>query len=179
MKNANPVSNALRAGLLLLAMLVTAACSRTEEANAGEPKTVQDWFAIRVGGQTLQMQLAVRNAEMQHGLMGRTDLAADQGMLFVYAEPSPQSFWMRNTPTALDIGFFTSDGVLREVYPLFPYDETPVKSQRSDLQYALEVKQGGFRASGIKIGDRLDLGAVTDALQARGFDPRRFRGLGN
>ncbi|WP_052361493.1 DUF192 domain-containing protein [Geminisphaera colitermitum] len=68
-------------------------------------------------------------AEQRHGLMGRTDLGNDDGTIFIYTLPQRMSFWMRDTPTPLDIGFFDKDGILREVYPLHPYDETPVFSK--------------------------------------------------
>ena len=98
-------------------------------------------------------------------------------MLFVYTHGQQVSFWMRNTPTALDIGYITGDGILREVYPLFPFDEQSVPSRRDDIQYALEVKQGWFEQAGIKPGDQLDLAAVSDALVARGLNLFAFDGL--
>lgn len=152
-------------------------CGAPEPEVKAEPKTVKDWFPIAVGEAKVDMQLAVTPAEMQQGLMGRTDLQPNQGMLFVYRGTTQMSFWMRNTPTALDIGFFTSDGVLREVYKLHPFDERPVRSRRDDLQYALEVIQGGFAEMGIKPGDQLDLAAVSQALEDRGFNPSGIRGL--
>lgn len=176
MKNANPVSRWGGVLLALLALGPVSGCGRDGagagvEAHVAVPKTVADWFAIGVGGKTVQMQLAVLEPEMEHGLMGRTDLKDDQGMLFVYPFGQEMSFWMRNTPTPLDIGFFTGDGLLREVRQMYPYDETPVKSHRNDIQYCLEMKQGDFQANGLKVGDKLDLKALTDGLKARGFKP--------
>ena len=63
---------------------------------------------------------------------------------------------MRNTSLPLDIGYFTDDGVLREIYQLHPHDENSRKSHRSDLVYALEMNQGWFKANGIKAGDSFD-----------------------
>lgn len=158
-------------------MAFSGGCGSTEPEAATEPKTVKDWFEIAVSDQSVSMQFAVSAAEMQQGLMGRRDLREGQGMLFIYRFPTEMSFWMRNTPTALDIGYFTSDGVLREIYPLHPFDERPVTSKRDDLQYALEVLQGGFAKMGIKPGAQLDLVAVKAALVERGFEPSRYRGL--
>jgi uncharacterized protein len=175
MKNANPVSRWMGWGLC--AVLLLSGCGGSEPEVAAEPKTGRDWFQIEVGGVPIDMQLAVTGPEMQQGLMGRKDLQEAQGMLFVYARPTRMSFWMRNTPTALDIGFFTRDGVLREIYPLHPFDERPVQSRREDLQYALEVLQGGFARLGIKPGDQLDLAALSAAMSARGFEPGTYGGL--
>jgi uncharacterized membrane protein (UPF0127 family) len=164
----NPVGWALGLALLL------AACTRSEPAKAGPPKTVSDWFAMTVGDRTVQVQLAIHGPELEHGLMERRELGRDQGMLFVYPSPSPLSFWMRNTPLPLDIGFFSPEGELKEVYAMYPYDETPVRSQDSRLQFALEMNQGWFHANGVKPGAKLDLAALRAALRARGAAPEDY-----
>ena len=68
-----------------LAAVALAACGRNAPsgggaagAAAGAPKTVMDYFPIKVGDQVVRMQFAVRPAEMQRGLMGRRDLVATQ-----------------------------------------------------------------------------------------------------
>lgn len=162
-------------GWLCAAVLALAGCGQggTDRAVA-PPKTVADYFPIRVGAQTVQMQLAVYPAEMERGLMERRDLAPNQGMLFVYAQPQQMSFWMHDTPTPLDIGFFDAAGELLEVYLMQPYDESVIKSRSADVQFALEMNQGWFRDQGVQFGDRLDLKALAAALQARGLKPAAF-----
>ncbi|MFA6959768.1 MAG: DUF192 domain-containing protein [Opitutaceae bacterium] len=175
MKNANPVSLLFRVLVLMCAVLMTTGCGRSDSpTDIVEPKTVADFFVVTVGDKPVKMQLAVKQREMERGLMDRRDLKSDEGMLFVYDEGRPQSFWMRNTPTALDIGFFTSDGVLREVYQMYPFDETPVKSRSNALQFALEMNQGWFEFYGVRPGAKLDLKALAAALKARGFDSAVF-----
>lgn len=182
MKNANPVSS-LRLWISLLgAALLLAACDGTKHAEpaATAPaavKTVEDHFPITFGGQTVRMQLAVTPSEMEHGLMGRPKLADDEGMLFVYRRPQPVSFWMRNTPNPLDIGYINPEGVLEEIYPMFPFDETPIRSASQRLQFTLETNQDWYSNHGIRPGAQLDLKALAEALKARGFEPKDF-GLG-
>ncbi len=168
MKNANPVSSWLGV-LLALAFMATLAGCGGSRPGEGEHKPASEYFPVRVGGQTVRMQLAVQQMEMARGLMGRRDLAEDQGMIFVYQKPAPMGFYMRNTPTPLDIGYFTADGVLREIYPMYPYDETTVSSRRKDMQFALEMNQGWFERHGVRPGARLDLDALKAAMKARGF----------
>ncbi len=174
MKNANPVSWVWRCGLLLGVMLGLAGCARGEDVRPVEPKTVADWFEISVGNRPVRMQLAVLEAEMQRGLMGRRELGRDDGMVFVYVRPTRLSFWMRNTPLPLDIGYFSAEGELREIYPLHPYDETAVRSRGDQLQFALEMNQGWFRANDVRPGAKLNLTALKAALRERGFDPKEF-----
>ena len=123
---------------------------------------------------TACIRLAVRPLEMQRGLMERRDLGRDDGMIFVYEKPQQMSFWMRNTPTPLDIGFFDTEGVLQEIYPLHPFDERSVASRGTQLRFALEVNQGWYRENGVKPGAKLDVKALAEALRARGFEPRGF-----
>lgn len=187
-KNANPVfrpagprrsfarSVAVIVWLAALAFALVA-CSKEKAADAGKGaavKTVADFFPIKVGERTVRLQLAVRSDEMQRGLMGRRDLGPDDGMIFVYEKPQPLSFWMRNTPTPLDIGFFGPGGGLEEIYPLHPFDEKSVSSRSDRLQFALEMNQGWYRDRDVKPGAKLDLKALAAALKARGFEPRRF-----
>lgn len=176
MKNANLVSR-LVLGCLSLFILVSA-CHRDQvsaaPAAASAAKTVADFFPIKVGDRVVRMQLAVRDAEMQRGLMQRRDLGRDEGMIFVYERPRQLSFWMRNTPTPLDIGFFDASGELKEVYPMYPFDETSVPSRSAEIQYALEMNQGWYGESQVKPGAKLDLVALAAALKARGFDSRRY-----
>lgn len=174
MKNANPVSWCGRWFLALWVALLVSGCGQAQPAVETAPKSVADYFPVKLGSQTVQLQFAVTGPEMQRGLMERRDLKPGQGMIFVYPRPQALSFWMRNTPTPLDIGFFTADGELREIYPLHPFDETAVGSRRKDLQFAVEMNQGWFAQQGVKPGDKIDLAAIAAALKARGFPPRAF-----
>jgi hypothetical protein len=163
--------------LLAVAVLVfpVAGCGAKHEAPKPETyKTASDFFPIKVGDRTVQMQLAVFPAEMERGLMGRRDLGADQGMIFIYEQPTRMNFYMRNTPTPLDIGYFTADGRLHEVYPMYPFDEKTVSSRSEAIQLALEMNQGWYKANDVKTGAQLDLTALAAALSARGFRPEAF-----
>ena len=159
---------------LFAAAALLVGCSRGGAGTPAAPKTAGDWFAVDLGGHAIEMQIAVSEMEMTRGLMQRRSLGADQGMLFVYRRPTVLSFWMRDTWIPLDVGYFSPDGVLEEVYPMYPRDETPVRSRGDRLQFALEMNQGWFRQKGVRSGARLDLAAVRAALVARGFSPSDY-----
>jgi uncharacterized membrane protein (UPF0127 family) len=131
-------------------------------------------FPVRIGARDTRLQVALRQTEQTRGLMERQSLEPDEGMLFVFPRQQKMSFWMRNTPLPLDIGYFDSEGILREVYPLFPHDERAVVSVAQNLQFAVEMRQGWFREHGVRPGDRLDLAAVRAAITARGMQPAAF-----
>lgn len=178
MKNANLVCR-LRwllffIGVIPLTIAYTG-CDRAKPATESARKSSGHFFDVRLGEKIAKMQVAVTDEEMQRGLMERRDLGPDEGMLFVYARPQQMSFWMRNTPTPLDIGFFNREGVLQEIYSLHPFDETAVRSRNTNLLLALEMNQGWFRQNGIKPGAQLDVAAVKAALDARGFKSADFR----
>jgi len=131
-----------------------------------DPVARDTYFPLEIGSASLRAQLAIDPATQTRGLMFRESLGENQGMLFTSNRPRSQSFWMRNTVIPLDIGFFTEDGILREIYPLFPRDEVAIKSRRDDILYALEVNRGWFRKNGVRVGDRLSLELVEQGRQA-------------
>jgi uncharacterized protein len=110
---------------------------------------------IQVGQQQLYVQLASTPQQLTRGLMQRTSLQPYDGMLFLFSPPQPVAFWMKDTPLALDVGYFDAQGILREIYPMAPLDTTPIPSQHTDVAYALELPLGSFAARGLQPGDKL------------------------
>lgn len=84
------------------------------------------------------------------------------------------SFYMRNTLFPLDIGYFTADGVLQEIYPMYPGIEDGVRSADDSIQLALEMNHGWYARHGVRPGIRIDLAAVRAALFERGFLPAEY-----
>lgn len=83
--------------------------------------------------------------------MQRNSLAPDGGMLFVFEQAAQHCFWMRNTPLPLSIAFIDDAGHIAELADMRPNTDTrhcPV----TEIRYALEIAQGGFRRRGIAAG---------------------------
>ena len=95
-------------------------------------------------------------------------------MLFIFENANKREFWMKNTKIHLDIGYFSPDGKLKEIHAAKPFDLTGVPSRSSEIQFVLEMNFQGFRKEEIKIGDRLNLNDVRQALEQRGFDPDNY-----
>jgi len=104
---------------------------------------------------TFDVRLATTPAQQAYGLMFSPPLAAGTGMLFIFAEDGPRSFWMKNTPISLDMLFFASDGRLVTIIAnTEPFSLTPRKSQKA-AQYVLEI--GGGEAARLGLGSQTRL----------------------
>ena len=104
----------------------------------------------------VQVEIADDTAEQRRGLMERTELAENAGMLFVFDREEPRSFWMRNTLIPLSIAYIASDGRIVDIQDMQPLDETSHPSAEP-AQYALEVNQGFFAGRGIVVGNVVEI----------------------
>jgi uncharacterized membrane protein (UPF0127 family) len=102
------------------------------------------------------VEIADTDAERQQGLMGRAALAEDAGMLFVFDQERPHSFWMKDTLVPLSIAFINGEGRIVDIQDMQPLDEAPHPSAEP-ARYTVEVNQGFFKARGIMVGDAVDL----------------------
>ena len=106
---------------------------------------------------TLFVEIADDPPEQERGLMERTELPKDHGMLFIFVEPQPLSFWMKNTLIPLDALFFDAAGHFVSVQTMTPCTADPCRtySSRALAQYALEVSAGFAEKGGVGEGWKL------------------------
>lgn len=90
------------------------------------------------------------------GLSGRSSLAADAGMIFVYSSDHRGAFWMKDTWIPLSIAFLAEDGRILEIQDMEPNTEDS-HFPKQMYRYALEVNRGFFENNGVKAGDGVDL----------------------
>ncbi len=138
------VNTSSRAALALL-LLVGAACAAANDAR----------LPLRIGPHAFQVELAVTPQQRQRGLMGRTHLPADGGMLFVFEQADRHCFWMRDTPLPLSIAFIDTAGRIAGFADMQPRTET-LHCPTTDVRYALEVRQGEFQRRGIQARAQVD-----------------------
>lgn len=110
---------------------------------------------LTIGKAAVRAEVADEPHERRTGMMGRTELADGDGMLFVFPAPQALSFWMRDTLVPLSVAYINAQGVIREIHDLQPLEERPAFSNFRDLVYALEVPQGWFGRNKILPGDRV------------------------
>jgi uncharacterized protein len=112
------------------------------------------------GGKKVGVRVEVADdlAEQAKGLMDRTTLGENRGMLFVYPEERELSFWMKNTLIPLSIAFIDSERRIIDIQDMKPLDDEPPSYVSAEpAQYALEVNQGFFEERGVKVGDSVEL----------------------
>ena len=112
------------------------------------------------GGKKVEVRVEIADGPMERerGLMYRTSLGEDRGMLFVFSREQPLSFWMKNTKIPLSIAYIDSKGRITDILDMKPLDDKPPHYTSSEpVQYALEVNQGFFEESGVKVGDHTEL----------------------
>lgn len=107
------------------------------------------------GEHHFNIELVDDDASRAQGLMFRTNLADDAGMLFDFHEERPVSFWMRNTLIPLDMIFVRADGVIVNIHSnARPQDPKPIPSA-GPVRFVFEIVGGGASKIGLKAGDRL------------------------
>ena len=157
------------AGLAAAMMAGLAACSPQAAQQVPEPTAEADAAVHPVSGleiipvtvttsagtHTFAAELAESDEAQMRGLMFRTEMGADEAMLFPYDRPELLSFWMRNTVLPLDIIFIGEDRRIINIAEGVPYNETPVQADREGIA-VLELNRGRAAELGIGPGDRVE-----------------------
>ncbi len=108
----------------------------------------------------MPVYVADRPALRQQGLMGREQLPAGAGMMFVFDRQHRGTFWMKDTLIPLSIAFFDADGAVVGVLDMQPCTAEPCPHYGPGVPYAraIEANQGYFDQVGLGPGWRLELG---------------------
>lgn len=136
---------------LFFAVILSFAFSFCGSAASDEPTIV----TLQTNSATLSItaEIADTDTERSLGLMNRTTLADDAGMLFVFDEAAVRSFWMRDTYISLDIIFIGSDKTILYIEEnTTPLSETAIAPE-VQTQYVLEVNAGYAAEHGLSVGD--------------------------
>jgi uncharacterized membrane protein (UPF0127 family) len=104
----------------------------------------------------VRVEIADKPAEWERGLMFRTELAEDAGMLFVFPSDVDYAFWMQNTPIGLSIAFIGAGGRILDLQDMAA-SSTDLHFPAAPYRYALEVNRGYFARHGLNVGDRAEL----------------------
>ena len=121
-------------------------------ARAQQPQLPE--VQLTAGVHLIHAELAGDFTSRMEGLMYRTALAPNGGMLFVFEQPGEQCMWMKNTLLPLSVAFIDDDGSIVNIADMQPQTEDPHCAAKP-VRYALEMTQGWFAERGIRAGSRL------------------------
>lgn len=122
-----------------------------------------------LGPEEMEAELALTGMEKMTGMMFRTNLDENSGMLFVYGAPIQASFYMKNTFVPLSAAYIDPAGNILEIHDLKPLDTNAVVAASGNVQYILETKQGWFDRHHIGAGSlvRSEYGSLQQTFVAR------------
>ncbi|HEX7768555.1 MAG TPA: DUF192 domain-containing protein [Dokdonella sp.] len=137
---------------------IRAACVLAFAAVA--PACAEGGPSVELKGQRFSIEIAEDDASRSQGLMHRTEMANDHGMLFIFQDDAPRAFWMKNTKIALDMLFFDAErrlvSVQRDVPPCLA-DPCRGYSSGAPARYVLELNAGQATKLGLHPGDELTI----------------------
>ena len=122
-----------------------------------EAKMREDRLWLEIGGKDhpIDIEIAETAEEKALGLMYRTSLADDRGMLFPHRPPQEAAMWMRNTYIPLDMVFIRADGIVHRIEARTePMSERIIASE-GPVAAVLELAGGAAGRLGLKPGDRV------------------------
>ncbi len=110
-----------------------------------------------LAGQVIEIEVARTPEQQQMGLMYRTSLPANRGMLFSFEPPQTVSFWMKNTKVSLDMVFLRNGRVqhLARNVPPCTADPCPLYPSEAVIDQVLELRAGRAEELGLRVGDLL------------------------
>jgi uncharacterized membrane protein (UPF0127 family) len=126
---------------ILLLLVLVAGCSSSSR--------------VIIGDEVFKVEVVKTQEAMAQGLMGRESLEINNGMLFVFPNEGPRSFWMKDTLIPLDIIFISADGTITNIVTAEPCSRMPCKTYGSlkPAKYVLEINANETSRRGIKVDD--------------------------
>lgn len=109
---------------------------------------------LNAGMYLVHVQVAATAEQRAIGLMYRTDLRDNEGMLFIFEKPQMQCFWMKNTYLPLTAAFIADDGTIVNTVDMQPRT-TNSHCSSQPVRYVLEVRQGWLAQHGFGPGKRM------------------------
>lgn len=129
----------------------------TEPAPGPELPKASVKFPAAPGSPSVRVEVATKREEQSRGLMYRTSMPEEQGMLFSWPDESIRSFWMRNTCIPLDMLFIAKDGTIAGIQEQVPVLNDRARSVPCLAAHVLEVNAGWCRRHGVVAGMRVTI----------------------
>lgn len=111
-------------------------------------------ITLGAGGQTIKAEVAADDASRQQGLMFRTKMDKNDGMLFVFPALGYHAMWMRNTLIPLSVAYLDEAGEILSIHEMLPQTENPHQAA-GPARYALEMNAAWFTNHKVSVGDAI------------------------
>jgi len=144
-----------RALFPVLVLLVTGLFRFSVGADLQQFPTSELTIISATGPHRFKVELAKTPAQMTQGLMFRTSLAPDAGMLFDYQQPTAATMWMRNTLIPLDMLFVDAQGRIVNIHERAVPQSLDVIAAAEPVRAVIELNGGTAARLGIEPGDRV------------------------
>ena len=135
---------------ILAALILCGAIANAQEA----PQTALQRTILSIGIHQIDTQLAITAKQREIGLMYRKEMPQHEGMLFIFENPSPLCFWMKNTLIPLTAAFIADDGTIVNLENMKPQTLDSHCSTRP-VRYVLEMNVNWFAKKGVKPGSKV------------------------
>ena len=156
-------ADAVPAGASSPAVETPAAASSTNDLSSGGAYPPAGYAWVIFGADTVVAEVAATADERAEGLMYRDEVPDGTGMLFVFQDNQPRSFWMANTYVPLDIAYMNASYRIVDIIAMEPLVTDSYPSSAPSM-FALEVRQGWFAEQGIAVGAQA---AIVFGVQGR------------
>ncbi|NIZ02551.1 DUF192 domain-containing protein [Thalassospira lucentensis] len=111
---------------------------------------------IMVDGEVFNVELAITPEERSRGLMFRTEMAKDAGMLFDFGRAADVSMWMKNTFISLDMLFIDANGTIVGIEQrTVPQSQTIIPAPKP-VRFVLELNGGAAERMGFEVGEKVE-----------------------
>ncbi len=152
----------VKLGLMLLAAASAAGCQRGQ--------SIQGTEQVIIAGELFRLEVASDDSTRTQGLMGRTEIASDGGMLFIFRTAQVRQFWMGYCLVDIDIIFLDPNGRVTAIHTM--KTEAPRKEDESEFdyrqrladypsvyatQFAIELRAGSIERLGVNVDDKIEL----------------------
>lgn len=151
-----------RLALILITMAFIAAGCNPAPTSNNPPTQELKKGTVHIGNKSFPVEIADNDDTREQGLSDREILAADAGMIFIFPQPGPHGFWMKNTNFPLDF-IWVRDGKVTEISSDVPTQlgvterELKVYKPKEPIDWMIEVNAGFAAKKGINVGDNVRL----------------------
>ena len=138
----------------ICASLVLMGANLASAQQAAQQQAVLSRLDLNIGFYRIAAEVAATPETRQIGLMGRRDMAAHEGMLFVFPQAARHCMWMKNTLLPLSVAFLDDNGRIINIRNMKPGSEENHCAD-TPARFALEMNKDWFSAKGIVAGAQI------------------------